>query len=96
MPPNKHPRKKKFEEKFKLENGEWKPIKPGGDWQTLKDVDFPPDAEPWLVNLRMWVGEMNQWATVVHGEIRELRDEVEKLKRPAQPPPAREAVPARR
>jgi hypothetical protein len=90
------PRKKEFKEKFKLENNEWKPIKPGGDWQTLRDVDLPSDAEPWLVNLRMWVCEMNQWASVVHGEIHELRDEVEKLKHPVQPPPARNAVPTPR
>jgi hypothetical protein len=90
------PRKKEFKEKFKLENNEWKPIKPGGDWQTLRDVDLPSDAEPWLVNLRMWVSEMNQWATVVHGEIRELRDEVEKLTRPVQSPPPQDAVPTRR
>jgi hypothetical protein len=44
----------------------------------------------------MWVSEMNQWARVVHGEVHELRDEVEKLKRPVQPPPARDAVPTPR
>jgi len=96
MPPSNHPRKKTLKEKFKLENGEWKPIRPGGDWQTLKDVELPSDAAPWLVNLRMWVGEMNQWATVVHEEIRELRDEVEKLKQAVQTPPARDAVPTPR
>jgi len=97
MPPNRHPRKKPFEEKFKLVKNEWKPIVPGGDWQTLTgSVDIPPNAEPWLVNLRMWVCEMNQWAEVVHGEIHELRDEVDKLKRPAPPPPPPGAVPAPR
>ena len=92
MPPRRpHPRKKPFEEKFHKVGNEWKPKMPGGDWQTLKGVDIPSDAEPWLVNLRMWVSEMNQWAEVVKQEIHELRDKVDKL--PVPPPPPRDAVP---
>ncbi len=97
MPPSRVPRKKPFEEKFQKVGNEWKEKGPGGGWQTpTVAVDIPSNAEPWLVNLRMWVFEMNQWAKVVKEELHELRDKVEKLTPPVQPPPPRGAVPTPR
>ena len=88
MPPG----KKSFKDKFQLVDGEWQP-KPGGGWQTQKDVQLPVDAQKWLTNLRMWVSEMNQWAEVVNDELHELRDEVELLKQSSPPSPAGRPVP---
>jgi hypothetical protein len=89
------PRKKPFKEKFQLVDNEWRP-KPGGGWQTQKDLQLPPDAQPWLTNLRMWISEMNQWAEVVNDELHELRDEVESLKRSNPPTPAVQPEPSPR
>jgi hypothetical protein len=89
------PRKKPFNEKFQLVGKEWKE-KPGGGWQTRRDVLLPPDTQPWLENLRMWVSEMNQWAEVVNDELHELRDEVESLKRSNPPTPAEQPEPSPR
>jgi len=88
-------RVKPFSEKFKKVGNEWKK-KDGGGWQTPNAVDIPSGAEPWLENLRMWVCEMNQWATVVNEELHELRDEISSLKTPTSPAPPRTPVPAGR
>jgi hypothetical protein len=85
-------RKKPFNEKFELVDKEWKP-KPGAGWQTRKDVLLPPNTEPWLENLRMWVCEMNQWAEVVKEELHELRDEIKSLKDSNPRAPAQEPAP---
>jgi hypothetical protein len=84
-------RKKPFKDKFQKVGNEWKPKVPGG-WQTRPGVELPPNAEPWLANLRIWVCEMNQWAEVVNEELHELRDEIESLKATARQAPAQEPV----
>lgn len=97
MPPEK---KKRFDEKFKVDNGEWKPTL-GGNWQTKKGVEVPKDPETgempeWVANIRLWAFEMNQWATAVREELVELRDELETLKKNTPPRPGTPAVPAPR
>lgn len=89
-------RKKPFKDKFELVDNEWKPKGPNGGWQTRKGEPLPPDAEPWLENLRLWVCEMNQWAEVVKQELHELRDEVERLRAAVPPVSAQELAPSNR
>ncbi len=85
--------KKPFKEKFHLVDNEWQPKGPAGGWQTREGLNLPPNAEPWLANLRMWVCEMSQWAEVVNQELHELRNEVASMK--ANVPPASAQEPAR-
>jgi hypothetical protein len=70
--------KKKFDEKWKKVNGEWK-----GKWQTKKEIDPPEDLPPYMDNLRLWVSEMSEWAEQVNQQLGELITEVESLKKNA-------------
>ena len=70
--------KKKFDDKWKYENSEWK-----GSWQTRKQVDTPADLSPEMDNMRLWASEMTEWAEYVNKQIGDLITEVENLKKNA-------------
>jgi hypothetical protein len=63
---------------------EWKAKAVKGGYQTKQTEEEP--SSPEFVMMKTWIQDMNEWGTMMHEAITELRERVEELeRRPYEP-----------